>query len=83
MRCKGHRLVGLPGSLQGRETCCFLVSFLDSVFCLLLLTLSYFSSQCAGGTPGGQDFEAFIGAEKAKEFKTLFTSWIHTIYRAF
>ena len=40
------------------------------------------SSQCVGETPTGQDFEAFMGPEKAKEFKGLFSSWINTIYRA-
>ena len=39
------------------------------------------SSQCVGETAGGEDFEAFIGAAKAKEFKALFSSWIHKIYR--
>lgn len=32
-------------------------------------------------TPNGEDFEAFIGAEKAKEFKALFSAWIAQIYR--
>ncbi|KAF9782108.1 hypothetical protein BJ322DRAFT_1110992 [Thelephora terrestris] len=36
--------------------------------------------QCAGTTPQGQDFESFIGSEKAKEFKALFSSWIHVLY---
>ena len=31
---------------------------------------------------GGQDFESFIGVEKAKEFRALFSSWIAKIYRA-
>jgi len=34
-----------------------------------------------GATPGGEDFETFIGVEKAEEIKGLFTSWIHRIYR--
>ena len=28
------------------------------------------------------DFEAFVGEEKAKEFRALFTAWIQKIYRA-
>lgn len=28
-----------------------------------------------------QDFETFIGADKAKEFRLLFTNWIYAIYR--
>jgi hypothetical protein len=46
------------------------------------LTLTTFSSQCAGTTPQGQDFETFIGSEKAKEFRALFSLWIHKLYRA-
>lgn len=38
-------------------------------------------SQCVGATPDNEDFETFIGAEKAKEIKGLFTNWIHKIYR--
>ena len=45
------------------------------------LSLYAFPSQCAGSTPKGQDFETFIGKEKATEFKSLFSSWIHLIYR--
>ncbi|KAF9642349.1 hypothetical protein BDM02DRAFT_3133146 [Thelephora ganbajun] len=36
--------------------------------------------QCVGETPNGQDFEAFISAEKALEFKALFSSWVYMIY---
>ena len=32
-------------------------------------------------TPDDEDFEKFVGAEKAKEIKQLFSSWIHKIYR--
>ena len=39
-------------------------------------------SQCVGMTSGGEDFERFIGREKADEFKALFSSWIHKIYRS-
>jgi hypothetical protein len=38
-------------------------------------------SQCVGMTPDKQDFAAFIGADKANEFKLLFTNWIYKIYR--
>ena len=38
-------------------------------------------SQCLGETPDGQDFDAFVGVEKAKEIKGLFSSWIDTIFR--
>ena len=38
-------------------------------------------SLCAGETSDKQDFEAFIGPQKVKEFKHLFSRWIHTIYR--
>jgi hypothetical protein len=43
--------------------------------------LSLLSSQCVGTTPEGLDFEGFIGPQKAKEFKSLFTAWIAKIYR--
>jgi len=46
------------------------------------LTLTALSSQCVGETARGEDFESFIGVEKAKEFKALFSLWIHKIYRA-
>ena len=39
-------------------------------------------SHCSGLAVGGNDFEDFIGAEKAKEFKALFGAWIRKIYRA-
>ena len=50
---------------------------------LPLSTASYsiLCSQCTGMTPDGEDFEKFIGPKKAEEFKTLFSSWIHKIYR--
>jgi hypothetical protein len=38
-------------------------------------------SQCVGETPDGEDFEVFIGAEKANEIKQLFSSWVYNIYR--
>ena len=82
MRREGYRLAGLSGSLQGWTTRRFLVRFLIPIPHLRLLTLSTFFSQCAGSTPQGQDFEAFIGTKKATEFKTLFTTWVHTVYRA-
>lgn len=31
---------------------------------------------------GDQDFEAFVGMEKAREFKALFVAWILEVYRA-
>ncbi|KAF9791998.1 hypothetical protein BJ322DRAFT_1015928 [Thelephora terrestris] len=36
--------------------------------------------QSVGETIDGKDFEAFIGTEKANEFKQLFSAWIHKIY---
>ena len=38
-------------------------------------------SLSVGSTRDGQDFEAFIGPQKADEFKRLFSSWISNIYR--
>ena len=61
-----------PGSRL--EICgCFRLSF---------YTISLIQpSQCVGATPDNEDFETFVGAEKAREIKGLFTSWIHKIYR--
>lgn len=77
-------MVGLPVSLKGWKACRIFVGFLNPnpSFAPSLL-FPPFSSQCAGNTPEGKDFEEFIGTTKANEFRTLFTSWIHTIYRAF
>ena len=66
-----HRLQ----QLEGRLDICECVQF---VFCHPSLICC---SKCAGKTPNGQDFEAFIGAEKAAELKLLFTSWVQTVYR--
>lgn len=51
----------------------FYFSFRISIFTL--------PSKCLGQTPDGQDFDTFVGAEKAKEIKGLFSSWIDTIFR--
>ena len=37
-------------------------------------------SKCTGETPDGKDFDAFVGAEKAQEIRSLFSNWIHKIY---
>ena len=54
----------------------------EHVLIFLLLFVSFnCSSHCVGSTADGQDFESFIGPEKAKEMKALFSSWIHAVYR--
>jgi len=40
-------------------------------------------SQCSGETHNGQDFDAFVGVEKAKEIHGLFSSWIDAIFRTY
>ena len=81
MLCQGYYLVGLSESLQGWKACCLFVSFSFSLHSQSL-TRSVFYSQSVGMTPNGEDFEKFIGHEKAEEFKALFSSWIHKIYRS-
>ena len=58
----------------------------DTCRCPPILVLDLFlicSSHCVGSTADkdGRDFESFVGAEKAQEIKTLFSSWIHAVYR--
>ena len=78
MRRQGNRLVGMSDSFCSWKAGWTLVSVFTSHYLCAGLTRH---SQCVGETPDGEDFEAFIGAEKALEFKTLFSSWIYKIYR--
>ena len=55
------------------DTCEFFSLFLS----IIILTCH---SKYSGAMPEGQDFKLFIGAEKANEFKILFSNWVHTIY---
>jgi hypothetical protein len=74
---KGIVWLACPAPSKGGKPVAFLW-----VFCSLFSAHSNnLSSQCAGTTPQGEDFETFIGNEKAKEFKALFSSWVHKIYR--
>lgn len=73
--------LGLPAQLLRTEESLLLTCEYFSLPCSLILISSTLPSQCVGETALGQDFETFIGAEKAKELKTLFSSWIHKIYR--
>ena len=78
---QGDRVVSVSDPLCGRQAGWSFVSLARSSRILPSLILS--SSQCMGETPEGEDFEAFIGAEKAQELKQLFSRWIHKIYRTF
>lgn len=78
VRREGDYLVGVSDPFRRRKASWIFVS----VFCFLVsVTILMCRSKCTGETPEGQDFEAFIGAEKADEIKELFSTWIHTIYR--
>ena len=77
----GHYLARLSNSRERWKTCWLFVSVSVLSPYPQIPTLSL-SSQCVGSTAGGQDFESFLGVEKAKEFKELFSSWIYKIYRA-
>ena len=74
-------LVGVPNPFCRWKASWTLVSALCSLYFVLLLIPLPYSSQCLGETPDGEDFEAFIGTEKANEFKKLFSNWVHKIYR--
>lgn len=75
---EGHRLVGVSNSSPRWKAGC---SFVSPLYFLLSVVVLTYHSKCSGKTTDGQDFEAFIGAEKAEEMKQLFSNWIHTIYR--
>lgn len=79
MRRKGYNVGCLSDSQCERKTDRLLVShrFFHSSSAVPLS----FLSQCFGESPDGQDLEAYMGAEKTREFKELFTGWIRTIYR--
>jgi hypothetical protein len=77
VRRQGDYLVGVSNSFRSWTASWTFVS----VFHLFSVIGLIRRSKCTGETPDGDDFEAFIGTEKATEFKTLFTSWIHKIYR--
>lgn len=79
MRRKGDHVGRLSVSPCERKTGWLLVSnqFLHSSS----VVFSSFLSQCFGKSPDGKDFEAHIGAEKAREIKALFADWIDTMYR--
>ena len=63
-------MVGVSNSFRSRKAGWTFVS----VFCLFSVVILIHYSKCTGETPDGQDFEAHIGAEKAAEFRDLFTS---------
>lgn len=79
--CASKGIVWLASPLpsKGGQPVGYLWVFLDSLFLADSHSI-HFLSKCSGSTPEGQDFETFIGAEKAQEFRTLFSSWIHKIY---
>ena len=78
MCCEGDFLVGVSNRFCRRKASwAFVSAFLLPPSVIGLIR----PSQCVGETPEGKDFEAFIGTEKAKEIKQLFSSWIHNIYR--
>jgi hypothetical protein len=79
---QGDQLVGLPDPCQRRKTYRLFVGSPGFLSPFVVLTRSILSSNCVGATPDGKDFEAFIGPEKAKEFKALFASWALAIYRS-
>ena len=74
---EGDHVVGVSDAFRGWTAGWTFVSlfYLFSVVSLIR------RSKCTGETPDGEDFEAFIGAEKATELKSLFTNWVHKIYR--
>ena len=76
---QGDFLDGVPNPFLGRKARWTFVSAFYFLF--LVISLTHYHSQSVGRTPDGQDFEAFIGTEKAKEFRVLFSNWVHTIYR--
>lgn len=75
---EGYYLDGVSNPLSRWEAGWPFVSVFYLSLHVIILTCH---SKCSGETPDGQDFETFIGAEKANEMKQLFSNWIHTIYR--
>ena len=71
-------MASMPDSLSGWRADWIFVGVCSYSFSAVFLIRS---SHCVGSTAEGRDFESFVGAEKAQEIRTLFSSWIHAVYR--